>query len=394
MKIRTKQLLTFIVLCMMSISVVRAADLHVNEDGLGGAYTTISAAIAAASDGDRIFIKPRSLDAWFVENLTIDKSITLSSDVPGTKYRLKGSITIVPKSGMKVVIRELKGDGATDINGNNNFAITPTQRVDIKIFDVEVDEVNMPTNYDLSLVKCTADKVFFCAGKVIANTIKEQITVNDENTSALPISTDSLFIVANDLTTTTSNGIFLNSIEYYYMIANNRIKAASRGIDATAFRATGANKYHQIINNYIEVSNWNSASYNAIHLSNSSTNVEVRILNNEFKGSGGGIGVRGGNSTKYVSYNKIYGFSSVASSGITSSNNYTSSSDPTINQGNPDRLYYDLDLTRNDIGTDGGSYAWSNYWNATNARVYHVNIPRLIFTGTKINVKADAYDGN
>ena len=53
--------------------------------------------------------------------------------------------------------------------------------------------------------------------------------------------------------------------------------------------------------------------------------------------------------------------------------------------------YYDIDMTRNDIGTYGGPYSWDNYWNTASgsARIYNLDLPFEVWSGQP-NVKADA----
>jgi hypothetical protein len=53
--------------------------------------------------------------------------------------------------------------------------------------------------------------------------------------------------------------------------------------------------------------------------------------------------------------------------------------------------YYDIDLTRNDIGTFGGPYSIDNYWNTANgrARVYELNMPFEIWNGSTPSIKAE-----
>lgn len=52
------------------------------------------------------------------------------------------------------------------------------------------------------------------------------------------------------------------------------------------------------------------------------------------------------------------------------------SSSPCINAGNPDKMYLDLDLSRNDMGIYGGSHSLSNYEN-TNPAVLFMNVSVL-----------------
>lgn len=56
-----------------------AADLIVQENGSTGTYPTISQAITAAVNGDRIIIYPKIGDNPYIEDVTIDKSLEFAS---------------------------------------------------------------------------------------------------------------------------------------------------------------------------------------------------------------------------------------------------------------------------------------------------------------------------
>ena len=67
----------------------------------------------------------------------------------------------------------------------------------------------------------------------------------------------------------------------------------------------------------------------------------------------------------------------------------------TINGGNPDSAFVDLNLTRNDAGCYGGSFTLNNFFPITNndwARVILVTAPRRVLVNGTINVKAIGFD--
>ena len=67
-----------------------------------------------------------------------------------------------------------------------------------------------------------------------------------------------------------------------------------------------------------------------------------------------------------------------------------------INGGNPDSTYIDLDLTRNDAGTGGGSYKFSNFHPMNNlgagCRTTFMVAPRRIIVGQTISIKGEGFD--
>ena len=85
-----------------------------------------------------------------------------------------------------------------------------------------------------------------------------------------------------------------------------------------------------------------------------------------------------------------------SNNGFTSNISYNSTtgkvtSGVAINGGKNLIDYYDIDMTRNDLGTYGGPYSWDNYWNTASgsARIYNLDLPFEIWSGQP-NVKADA----
>ena len=75
-----KKQLFFIAIASLFTTLASATDLYVRNLGAGGAFSTVSAAIAQASDGDRIIIQPKTNGSAYVENLTINKSLTFVSE--------------------------------------------------------------------------------------------------------------------------------------------------------------------------------------------------------------------------------------------------------------------------------------------------------------------------
>ena len=88
MKTKTKLLC----MSMLAIFQLSAADIYVNQSGQAGTYLTISDAVAAASDGDNIYISPI---AEYIEDVTIDKSLTFASAETTNDYFVEGSMTVV-----------------------------------------------------------------------------------------------------------------------------------------------------------------------------------------------------------------------------------------------------------------------------------------------------------
>ena len=63
-----------------------------------------------------------------------------------------------------------------------------------------------------------------------------------------------------------------------------------------------------------------------------------------------------------------------------------------IDAGENSPKFYDIDLTRNDLGTYGGPYSWDNYWNTNNgrARIYELDAPFELPPNQTFNIKSSA----
>ena len=95
-----KNLYLFLV-CFYAVN-VQAIDIHVNNSGQANSYSSVSAALSASNNGDRIFISPYQI---YVEDLIIDKSLTISSAVIGNDFEIEGKVTVnaFPNMDLRIV---------------------------------------------------------------------------------------------------------------------------------------------------------------------------------------------------------------------------------------------------------------------------------------------------
>lgn len=375
-KITTLYLTLFL---LVVTQLANAADLIVRDGGAGGAYATITDAINAAVDGDRIIIRPKTGGIPYQENLTIDKSLTFASEIHGTKYSIFGSISIAPTVGMLVNIH------FADVVSNNNITVANAVtggRATVNIANCIIDG-----NLDLDVNGVTANvykSVFeigeFVHGKFIANDC-DFIRLN--NDSAATLATDDVYIIANNV----GSSIFdpavvnLNSLAYAYNIFNNIITGQ---LDVDLAKTNSTNF---IQNNFIRTNGNNNCV--RIDVSTAST---IQVVNNIILGSTGFTHVSINSAPFVIVTNNMtsveLNVSSLADIDQDNSEfatfNTTTFTGDNENAGNPDAIYTDTDLTQNDIGPKGGSYNWDNYWTAddTAPLVFFLKTPRRIFNGT------------
>jgi len=391
-----KKQLLFIAIAGLFTSMANAADLYVRASGANGAYTTVSAAITAAANGDRIIIQPKTDGSAYVENLTINKSLTFVSETNYNKYFIRGTININPAAGRVVTISNLNSGSFTIYNV---IATGPTTggRTTINLFNCNLNNVDTtPANTTTNMSGCTVGGyVFFSHGRMTGNRVQRMTAYNTSSDTSL--AADDVEIIGNSASSVIAN----QQTSYNFKFYNN----FTSGFGVYATKAGGSN---EIVNNTVYEPNGGDVA-------------PIYITGNGNPGSGGNVAIMN-NAISFVvaqtntciysdniatvtaSYN-VSTNAFVVEGTITQSNNTGSVNmnfDNTaytvtggnVNAGNPAVQYTDLDLTRNDAGHYGGSNSWANYFPADNGGRPQVNYfitPRTILSTSTLNVSGSAY---
>ncbi len=90
---------------------------------------------------------------------------------------------------------------------------------------------------------------------------------------------------------------------------------------------------------------------------------------------------------------------SVPQNGGNLSFSYVLGQSSNIDGGHPGHEYYDIDLTINDRGRNGGPYSLLNYNPTSNpnnskAFIFYLEMPTDLFPGDNVEIKAKAYHKN
>lgn len=155
----------------------KSADLYVNNSGQSGTYTTIQAAINAASTGDNIYVSPLNS---YQESLSITKSIRIASSVSGSRIIVTSNIIISPLANILV---ELIGiEGTNVLLGTQTSTLGPNSRGRAIITDCSFHDVNFDKDYFTSIVvKCDLSGSLTARhGKVLGCVVSESINFHDE----------------------------------------------------------------------------------------------------------------------------------------------------------------------------------------------------------------------
>jgi hypothetical protein len=408
---KTLQLIAFL---LVSFSVyTQAADLAVAENGAGGAYSSITDAYNAATNGDRIIIMPQSGNAPYVENLSISKSLQFLSGAEGQQYTMQGTITIVPAAG-----REITFIGLRNLTGNITASVSSPAgaRTKVNIINCSFLGGNISFDYDyfdINLASTTVvGQVVFRYGRAIGNDIDGSALLYtfalQVNNDALA-SNDSILIIGNKIKVPgeyylggyQGTGISWNSTAQFFSMLNNYIYTPNPGyannysisINQVKASVTGTNT---IVNNTLQA---NGPMGYGIYFGTTTGALNV-VRNNVLKASAITTIISGavGASFNYATSGTFTGLVNDGTNNLTA--NITLDVDgrllagsDAINGGDADSSYYDINLTRNDAGAYGGSFTLDNFFPITGAaRVYFLNAPRRVTVGNTIGIKADGFD--
>jgi hypothetical protein len=404
---------------------VSAADLLVAENGAGGAYPTITDAINASASGDRIMIIPKSGGAPYAESLVIAKNLQFLCNNEGEKFVIQGNISITPAPGRTITFIGMK-NLLGNVDGTSDNA---TSNCNVNFMNCEFTSGNLNFNYNyynLNLISTIINgRVALKYGKVIGNQITTldgySITVNTDT----HVTNDTIMIVANKIISTypnnTHGGIYWNNNSSFFCMMNNLIKIAkaysswatwSYGINI--YTAKNSNTGTNLIENNTITRQIGSTGYNysvGIGVQNSPANSTITLMNNLIIANSTetldyGLYFYSNTGIVSASYTFMNAYVSTQFSGLTDNGTNSINTNSTIdidgkltalsdaiNAGNSDSIYYDIDLTRNDVGCYGGSFTLDNFFPITGAaRVYFVAAPRRVLIGNTLNVKAEAFD--
>lgn len=378
-------------------AMANAADLYVRATGTGGAYTTVSAAITAATNGDRIIIQPKTDGSAYVENLSINKSLSFVSENNYNKYFIRGTVTIQPLAGRVVNISNLSSGNFTIYNIVMNGSTTGG-RTTINLMNCYLNNVDTtPANTTTNMSGCNViGFVYFSHGRMTGNSA---LSITAYNTSAdTSFSADDIEMIGNAAT----SGIASQQTSYNFKMYNN----FTPGIGVYNMKNPGTS---EIINNTIYQPNGGDVAPIYIALNgNAGTGGNITIMNNAISfvvaQTNNCIENSGNVAIVTASYN-VSTNAFVTAGTMTLSNNtgavnmsfnntsYTISGG-NVNAGNPAVAYTDLNLTRNDAGHYGGSNSWENYFPADNGgrpQVNYLVTPRAILSTSTLNVTGSGY---
>ena len=417
-----------------------AVDIFVNPNILPGTvpntYTTLVAGLNASNNGDRVFIKSGS---YTTQAITLTKSLIISPDTSGGSVTMSDGFYVEGFAGMKLQILGITAPYLTANPGSP----TSADRAKIYVIDCHFGNLSIDQdNYDLSCARTWVDnnttfrKGSFVISKTnnlyvnaepgggnVADTINKIMIVADTIAGALRYNGDNFkMLIANNLL----NQLFITKWNWYagnmnYILNNEFVSGAM-----LHFPTSNVPYYNFDISNNM----FNSFSYYTQNVSNGPcSGCDPPSLNYRNYGSNMNLPSNYGSgcwpNINYTCYYSSGGnpnanscpFPNIDVPGIFrwSYNGFTLSGSGTagnlafvnipgstniINSGNPESQFYDIDLTLNDRGREGGPYSILNYLPSANpsnskAFIFDLEIPTTLQPSTQsIKVRAQGYHRN
>lgn len=413
-----------LLITVVTLAQLNAADLLVEEFGLSPAYSTIGDAVAAASDGDRIIIKNRTGGIPWVENVTINKSLEILSYDNDDFFIVQGTWFLVPSSGRTITIIGMQNTNG-GISASTNGSGTRTV---MNIFDTHLINGSLNFNYnylDVNIVGTKLDNgsINIKYGSVVGCDVTYGSAGGAINITSDASPSDAILnIVGNRIdhnyaSTSIYGAIDWNSSSQFFNIRNNYIQASNMGIYLDDAKSSTV-ELQVIYNNSIQIVNGSSstsATRCGIYVESIGTSSNIEVMNNlidmtaTYTGpynvgiySATNSGQRNvyynmvdDNTTMDASINNNWTVNTNNNTSTTvSMNSTTGASSQGANLGNPATPFYDIDLTRNDMGCFGGSFTADNFFPMFTgaARVWFVAYPFNIRQGNTLSIQGATYD--
>lgn len=419
--------LFIIVFSIQSYAIDRFVNPNLSAGNGTTLFTNITSAITAAVNGDRIIV---SSGTYNEAALTIGKSLQIMPQTPGTTINFNANITIAGFPGMKLEITGFNL-GVYSFNSTLINSGSFSSRAKASFIDCLINNVDFNNDYyEVNLINNNINGIVaFKYGDIIKNTIQtvllfDEILDSQSITEKILISNNTIFSIL---------GIYNNN--YKFIISNNNLKYLS----VKRWNSIVSVK-NKIINNsfsngaVFQIS-WGSVpNYNIVFSSNKfqgtcsfyshTSNYESNIGNfnwydttldykqNFFCGAfypNYTIDNQTSNQSIYFPNPNVSGTFEWSYNGIDFSCPTPNSSQQLvltktigqisdINGGNPNHDYYDIDLTINDRGINGGPFSQLNY-NAANpnnskAFIFDLDMPSDLFPGQNVEIKAKGYHKN
>ncbi len=365
--------------CALTCGNAIATDRVVSPSGL---YNTISGAIAASSDGDRILVAQGN----YAENLVVSSSISIVPAQEGGRFTVNGSFTVQNANGKAITL--IGGRVLGGIRSSGSY----TERTEIRILDsyttfCDLDEPSIRLElYRDSIVGETRISSGTIAGCVLMGDPLVSTIVRIQGTSILP---EDIWIVGNSIGSMSSakKGIQITSTGVFHIENNVFVDnlSGSSAVDLARPSDQGGPPSTIVNNSFIKMTTENFPAV----ANSTGTLFNLVLMNNAVARFSGGVITTISFWTQLAQENNVL----ASPTWLSQSTGEPVNGSPLIDAGNTDPRYLDLDLTVNDVGCYGGSNSRANFTTSMGSAVVgFMNAPRVVSQGEPVNISATGFD--
>jgi hypothetical protein len=422
--------LTILATSFNVFAVDRFVDPNLSSGNGTTLFTTIASAVTASVNGDRILIVAGTYNE---PTLTLSKSLTILSQTAGSTIVYNGNFVIAGFPGMKLEILGFNL-GIYSVSSNAITGGSVSNRAKVSFIDCKMTNLSIDQDfYELNSARCgmTGTTTFRYGNFVVSKT--SNLNVTDEPNSNLLINK---ILIACD---TISNILNFSNDDNRFTITNCLIKEIQLLKWNTLLSIKNIVSNNEFSANCKIIVAKNPPNYNLIFTSNNFTSAPLFYLANTPGApcTDGAAGNWGQTICWPVQMNCMFagcisdasninsysptvagfptpnstGFFQWTYNGIDLPCTIPTGAQPlvltkivgtvgtNIDSGNPNHDFYDIDLTINDRGRNGGPYSILNYNPSINpsngkAYIFDLEMPTDLFPGQQVDINAKGYHKN
>jgi hypothetical protein len=410
--------LTFLASSMNIFAIDRFVDLNLSIGNGTTLFTTITSAVTASVNSDRILIVAGTYNE---STLTINKSLTLLSQTAGSIVNFNGNIIIEGFPGMKLEILGFNL-GVYSVSSNTIAGGSSASRAKVSFIDSKMTNLSVDQNYyELNCARSTMTGITtFRYGNFVVSKTSDLFLLDEPSTNL----TGKKHLIAGD---TVTNRLEIRNDDYPVTIANSQLKSLFfYKWNNTTLNTNFIRNNQFVIDSYL-VFAASAPGYNLEFSSNEFLSTPYFLAAVQIQcWADGQLGghydsydcstacnacISFNQSSSVFPYPTIPGFFKWTYNGINLPCTIPAGNQPlvltkiigpigtNIDAGNPNHDYYDIDLTINDRGRTGGPYSILNYNPSINpsngkAFVFDIEMPTDLFPGQQVDIKSKGFHKN
>ena len=346
----------FLSVAMLPLA-LSAVDLHVAMGGTGSIHPNIGSAIAAAANGDRILVQPGVYPAF-----TVDRSVEIHALSPISTFTVAGGILILAINPIQVTLT------GADVQGT-------------LVYDPVLNVSSIPITLHIS--GCSFTAVELVGGSAYLNmfdcTIHGSLSFARGTVTGCRINGEAAHMAAGaSVLSLTSGSSPAGTLLHRYVVGN----IIGSGLSAS-FLPNVVTLVDCIISSWsLRVPGGGQVPWLEDSVSMFEPAFTCLLHNNHIVGTLPFIG-------NALNFPQLYNVVSPSLGGMDPVTGSPTTGSMAIDAGDPSTAFLDLDLTRNDAGCTGGSWAISNFQGpSTAARIGVVHAPRTTAGNATLTISA------